>query len=154
VLRSAVLLVVLYAPSVVHAQGVGFVGGGTVDPEMFYVGTFFEAPPIGQRVHLRPGVDGLWGSDLKIASINIDVVYRVDTGSGWQFYTGGGPAILIIRVDEGSVVEVRDHRVEDDVTGGLVGVLGFAHTNGFMAEFKFGRARGGPSLRFGAGFKF
>ena len=149
--RAAVLVAVLFASSAAHAQGLGFVGGGTVDPEQLYVGTFFETPAIGRSVHVRPGVDGSWGGGLRIASINVDIINRSDLGSGWQFYTGGGPIILITRVDDPS--SVTDPRAVDDVTGGLAGVIGFAHPSGFMVEFRFGRARNAPSLKFGAGFR-
>src|SRR5687767_9396150 len=81
-------LVLLLASSPARAQGVGFVGGGTVDPEQFYAGTFFETPAIAQNIHLRPGVDGGWGNGLRIASINIDIIHRIDAASGWRFYTG------------------------------------------------------------------
>jgi len=143
-------LIILLASFAADAQGVGFVGGGSVDPEQFYVGTFFETPAIARSVHVRPGVDGGWGGDLRIASINIDVIHRTDVGSGWQFYTGGGPLILITKVDPGAL---NPPLIRDEVTGGLAAVLGFAHPGGFLFEFKYGRARNGPSLKFGAGIK-
>jgi hypothetical protein len=150
--RLAIALAALLLPGTVCAQGVGFVGGGTIDPEQFYVGTFFETPRIAQNVRVRPGVDGAWGEGLRVASINLDVIFRTDVPSGWQFYTGGGPTILITRVTDPS--QVTDRRFEDDLTGGLGALLGFAHTSGFLAEFKFGRARNDSSLKLGAGFKF
>lgn len=145
--------VVFLWSSTTHAQSVGFLGGGLVDPEQFYVGTFFETAPIAERVRVRPGVDGSWGSDLKIASINIDIIYRTIVGSDWRFYTGGGPTILIIRPEEPG--RPGDPLAEDDVTGGLTGLIGFAHSSGFFTEFKFGRGGNrGPSLKFGAGIRF
>ena len=148
--RAAVALFVvalLHAPAV-RAQGVGFIGGGTIDPEQWYVGTFFETPQLAQNVRLRPGVDGSWGGGLRIASINIDVIYRTDVPSGWQLYTGLGPNILLIRPDDAPGVPA-----DTDVSGGIGGVFGFAHSSGFLTEFRVGRSRNGPNLKLGAGFK-
>jgi hypothetical protein len=138
----------LVMPPSVRAQGVGFVGGGTIDPEGFFVGTFFETRPIAGAVRLRPGVDGTWGDDLRVASINIDIIHRTDVTTGWQFYTGGGPNILITRADEPTVLAE-----EDELTGGFGALIGFGHASGFFTEFKYGYARHGSVLKFGAGVK-
>ena len=151
VLIAAGLFVVLLLPSRAGAQAVGFIGGGAVDPEQVYAGVFFESPPLAQRVRLRPGVDASRGGGLKVASINLDFIFRADTPSGWQFYTGGGPAILFTRIDEGSDEAPAE---VDDVTGGFVGLLGFSHRSGFLTEFKFGHTKYGPNLKIGAGWKF
>jgi hypothetical protein len=144
-------LVLIFAGTA-RAQGVGFVAGASVDPEQFYVGTFFETPRIADQVRLRPGIDGSWGDGLKIAAINIDVIYRSDRSSPWQFYTGAGPTIYILRFDDDTIPRGAD---TDEVTGGFSGVIGFAHASGFFAEFRAGHGGdNAPHLKIGAGFKF
>lgn len=150
-LAVVVLIVLLLGPSAARAQSAGFVVGGTVDPEQVYGGVFFESPPIAQRVRLRPGVDASRGGGLRVIAVNLDIIFRADTPSGWSFYTGGGPTVAFNSIDEGS--DEAPAQV-DDVTGGFSGVLGFSHRRGFLVEFKYGNTRYGPNLKIGAGFKF
>jgi hypothetical protein len=148
----AALLAVVFAPSVARAQSLGFVGGGTVDPEQVYAGVFFETPPIAQQIRLRPGFDASRGDGLKIASINLDILYRTVVGSQWEFYTGGGPTIARAWIDDSSQYPKNPNF--DDVSGGLEGLIGFAHKSGLLFEFKFGHTNLAPNLKFGVGFKF
>lgn len=136
-----VALISTLASSPVHAQGVGLQGGFTVDPEQVFVGSHLETPEITRDVHFRPGIDGGFGGDFTLASINLDFVYRYSLGGTWALYQGGGPAIYIIR--QGSPAFT-------DVTAGFTGIFGFAHENGFFFEFKVGSHRG-PVLKLGAG---
>lgn len=148
-IAATAFLVVAFFPCLTRAQGVGFVGGGTIDPEGFFAGTFVETPPISGSVRVRPGIDGTWGQGLRIASINIDIIHRADVGTGWQFYTGGGPTISITRFDD--LVAAPD---VNDVTGGFGALVGFAHsTSGLLFEFKYGYVRNASTLKFGAGIK-
>ena len=79
---------------------VGFTGGLSVDPEQGFVGVFWRSPEIGGRFHIRPGIEGGFGNDLKLATINVDFIARFPIGaSGWDFIQGGGPAIVITRFD-------------------------------------------------------
>jgi hypothetical protein len=148
---SCLVIAWMSAASIAHAQGVGFVGGGSIDPEQFYAGTFFETPVIAQGVRLRPGVEGGWGDGLRLASINIDIIRRSDITSGWQFYTGGGPVIVITRLADSA--RIPDPEREEDLTGGLAALVGFTHESGFLTEFKFGHTGNGSVLKFGAGFR-
>jgi len=146
--RALTLLVVLLSASIASAQGVGFVAGGTIDPEQFYAGTFFETPAIGGSIHIRPGIDGSWGQGVSIAAINLDIITRAQVGSGWQFYTGGGPTVSILRVSHDSFPEgVSDN----EVTGGFTALFGFIHPKGILLEVRYGSAASGPTLKFGAG---
>ncbi len=122
---------------------VGFHGGGSIDPEQGYVGVFWQTPPIGNRFHVRPGIDGGFGNDLRLATINIDFIARFPLGaSGWQVIQGGGPVIAFTKIDgfDGT-----------DTSAGGSYLLGFAHDSGFFGEFRIG---GGniPSLKMGAGY--
>ncbi len=130
------------------AQGVGFQTGGTVDPEQVYVGSHVEFPLGSDQFILRPGIDGGFGSNLTIASINVEFLYRFDLGdSGWKLYQGGGPVIGILRFTDPFLREEVT-----DVGGGVSYVFGFVHQGGFFTEFKGGGGSGSPNLKFGVGF--
>jgi len=142
------LRVFLFAASIlalwsfpVHAQGVGFQGGFTIDPEQVFVGSHLETPEITRDLRFRPGIDGGFGGGFTLASINLDFVYRYSLGGTWAVYQGGGPAIHIIR--QGSPAFT-------DVTAGFSGIFGVAHEDGFFFEFKVGSHRG-PVLKLGVG---
>lgn len=124
-------------------SAVGFHGGATIDPEQVYAGVFWQTPPIANRFHLRPGIDGGWGNDLRLAAINIDFIARFPLGnSGWDLIQGGGPVIVLTKVNgfEGT-----------ETSGGGSYLLGFQHRSGFFSEFRIG---GGstPNLKMGAGY--
>ncbi len=124
-----------------RAQGIGFESGATVDPEQFFVGTHLETKDFYQGLRFRPGIDGSWGDGFSLATINLEFIYRTPLGrSSWSMYQGGGPSIVLQRVD-----------TNRDVRAGSFFTFGFAHRNGFFTEFKYG---GGayPTLKFGAGF--
>ena len=149
-----VLLLLVMMSSMVYAQTVttqsqrsqvGFTGGVSVDPEQAFAGVFWRTPEIGGRFHLRPGIEGGFGSDLRLATVNIDFIARFPLGtSGWEFIQGGGPAIVVTSFDA-----FRDR--ETDVSAGGSYVVGFAHDSGFLGEFRIG---GGnvPSLKLTAGY--
>ena len=122
---------------------VGFQGGVSIDPEQTFVGVFWQSPAIGNRLHLRPGIDGGFGSDLRVATINIDFIARFSLGSsGWDLIQGGGPVIAITKSDlfEGT-----------DTSAGGSYLIGFAHDSGFFGEFRIGGGNT-PSLKMGAGY--
>ena len=144
--RRIVLFLVLLTPlsaleSPAHAQGIGFQGGFTIDPEQAYFGTHFETRELGYNIHFRPGIEGGFGNDVILAAINVDFVYKYPIGSGWRLYQGGGPAIYFDRFDHPSFTET---------TGGLGAVFGLAHDNGFFTEFRVGN--NGPNLKLGVGW--
>jgi hypothetical protein len=141
-------LVALLTATAASAQGVGFVAGGTIDPEQFYAGTFFETPSIGGSIHIRPGIDGSWGQGVSIAAINVDIITRGQIGSGWQFYTGGGPTVSILRLSDNGLPNGVS---ANEVTGGFTALFGFIHPKGFLLEVRYGSAASGPTLKFGAG---
>jgi hypothetical protein len=122
---------------------VGFHGGASIDPEQVYVGVYWQTPPIANRFHIRPGIDGGFGNDLRLATINIDFIARFPLGAtGWDLIQGGGPVIVITKYDgfEGT-----------DTSGGGSYLLGFEHRSGFFSEFRIG---GGniPNLKMGVGY--
>ena len=103
------LLIGLTLSSSAHAQTVsvssnqsqvGFIGGGSIDPEQVFAGVYWQSPALGGRFHVRPGIEGGFGSDLRLATFNIDFVVRFPFGtSGWNLIQGGGPVIVLIKVD-------------------------------------------------------
>ncbi len=144
--QRIVLFLVLLAPlsaleSPAHAQGIGFQGGFTIDPEQAYFGTHLETPELGYNFHFRPGIEGGFGNDLILGAINVDFVFKYQVGAVWRIYQGGGPAIYFYRFGNPSFTEV---------TGGLGAVFGFAHDNGFFTEFRVGN--NGPNLKLGVGW--
>lgn len=125
---------------------VGFTGGFSIDPEQGFVGVFWRTPEIGGRFHLRPGVEGGFSDNLRLATINIDFIARFPIGaSGWEFIQGGGPAIVIAQFDG------FGQRVRDVGAGGSY-IVGFGHDSGFLGEFRIGGGGNVPSLKLTAGY--
>jgi hypothetical protein len=149
-LRTAVfaaLLTATLASSEARAQSaIGFTGGASIDPEQAYVGVFYQTPDIGGRFRLRGGLDGGFGQDIRLGTVNIDFVYLLPLGPGpWKFLTGGGPTIVLLHSADDT------HDTGTELTAGGSWLLGFAHDSGFFAEFRIG---GGnvPSLKMGVGW--
>lgn len=123
---------------------IGFQGGVSIDPEQVFAGVFWESPQMGGRFSLRPGIDGGFGNDRRVAAINIDFMVRFPIGtSGWNFVQGGGPVIAITKIP----------RIDEtDMSAGGSYIIGFAHDGGFFTEFRIG---GGNTagLKIGAGYQ-
>jgi hypothetical protein len=126
-----------------RAQGVGFRGGLTVDPEQAFIGTYFETNELTRDLYFRPGVDAAFGSDVTIASLNFDLLYKIPLGGAWAIYQGGGPAVHLLRYEGVDAL---------DVTGALYGAFGFEHESGFFTELRVGGGGRGHNLKFGVGF--
>lgn len=125
---------------------VGFTGGVSIDPEQTFAGVFWRSPELGGRFHLRPGIEGGFGNDLRLGTINIDFMARFPIGaSGWDFIQGGGPTIVIVRFDAFG-------QRETDLGAGGSYIIGFAHTSGFLSEFRISGGGSVPSLKIGAGY--
>lgn len=123
---------------------VGFQGGPSIDPEQGFVGVFWESPQIGGRFSLRPGIDGGFGNDLRVATINIDFIAKFPIGnSGWNFVQGGGPVIAIWKAP--------DFNATDTTAGGSY-IIGFSHNGGFLGEFRIGGGNT-PNLKMAAGYQ-
>jgi hypothetical protein len=138
---SLFLAVLLLLNARADAQGIGFQGGGTVDPEQVFVGTHFETGELFPNFRFRPGIDGGLGGDYSLATINIEFLYHIEFGrSGWSVYQGGGPAIVLLRRDE-----------DTSVHAGSFFTFGFAHENGFFTDFKVGNGTA-PTLKFAVGY--
>ena len=135
------LAVLLLVNRSAEAQGVGFQGGATVDPEQAFVGTHFETPELFRNLRFRPGIDGGFGGDYSLATINIEFLYQMAFGrSGWSLYQGGGPAVILARRNE-----------DTSVHAGTFFTFGFGHENGFFTDIKVGSGQA-PTLKFSVGF--
>ena len=140
----------LLAASGAHAQGIGFQGGVTVNPEQVYVGTHVELPLGSDQLVLRPAIDGGFGSGLRVAAIGAEIQYRIELGnSGWRLSQGFGPGVYVARFASGFADEETT-----DVSGAWTYAFGIVHEGGFFTEFKGGGSRSFsiPMLRIGAGF--
>jgi hypothetical protein len=137
---SALLVLLLVTTGSADAQGVGFQGGVTVDPEQAFIGTHFETGEIFRGLRFRPGIDGGFGGDYSTASINIEFLYHIEVGRSWSLYQGGGPAVMFRRQN--------DNR---STHAGTFITFGFAHENGFFTDFKLGTGAA-PTLKFGVGY--
>jgi hypothetical protein len=138
---SLVLVVLLLLNSRAEAQGIGFQGGVSVDPEQAFVGTHFETGELFRNFRFRPGIDGGFGGDFTLATINVEFLYHFSFGrSGWSVFQGGGPAVVLLRRNDDSSVHA-----------GSFFTFGFAHENGFFTDFKIGTGNA-PTLKFGVGY--
>ena len=140
----------LLATSAADAQGIGFQGGMTIDPEQVYVGTHVELPLGSDQLVLRPAIDGSFGSGLRVAAIGAEIQYRLELGnSGWRLSQGFGPGVYVARFASGFADEEAT-----DVSGAWTYAFGLVHEGGFFTELKGGGSRGVaiPMLRIGAGF--
>jgi hypothetical protein len=123
-----------------EAQGIGFQGGATVDPEQAFVGTHLETGELFQNFRFRPGIDGSFGGDFSLATLNIEFLYHIPIGRTWSVYQGGGPAVVFLRQND-----------QTSTHAGSFITFGFAHENGFFTDFKLGTGTA-PTLKFGVGF--
>ena len=137
---TAVLAVLLLINGGAEAQGIGFQGGVSVDPEQGYFGTHVETPELFQNFRFRPGIDGGFGGDFSLAALNIEFLYNFAIGRSWSVYQGGGPAVVFLRQND----QISTH-------GGSFYTFGFAHESGFFTDFKLGYGTV-PTLKFGVGF--
>jgi hypothetical protein len=141
VIGSLFLAVLLLLNNNVEAQGIGFQGGISVDPEQGFVGTHFETGELFRNFRFRPGIDGGFGGDFSLATLNVEFLYHMSLGrSGWSLYQGGGPAVVFVRFND-----------DTSVHAGSFFTFGFAHENGFFTDFKIGTGNA-PTLKFGVGY--
>jgi hypothetical protein len=136
------------APALAAAQSaISFSGGASIDPTQVYAGVAWESPDIGGRFRLRPGIDGGFGDDLRLAAINIDLIVKFPLGqSGWSLIQGGGPTITV------SKFTGPFEDLPRELHAGGSYLFGFQHDNGFFTEFRVGGGGYVPQLKLGAGW--
>ena len=150
--RAAAVLVFLAAFSALTAaqasaqSSINFTGGGSIDPEQVYAGVSWTSRDIGGRFRIRPGIDGGFGSGLRLANINLDLIVKFPLGtSGWSLIQGGGPVVTVSKFSDFEDAPRELH------AGGSY-LFGFQHDNGFFADFRVGGGGFVPQLKIGAGF--
>jgi hypothetical protein len=137
---AAVLVVLLLINGRAEAQGIGFQGGVSVDPEQGFFGTHYETGELFQNFRFRPGLDGGFGGNFSLAAVNVEFLYHFDIGRSWSVYQGGGPAVVFLRQSG-----------ETSTHAGSFYTFGFAHENGFFTDFKLGYGTV-PTLKFAVGY--
>lgn len=139
---------IILAPGAARAQSsIGFDGGASINPTQVYTGVYWESANIGGRFHLRPGIDGSFGDDLRLGTVNIDLLTKFQLGqTGWSLIQGGGPTIVIVKYT--GIYEDAPREVH---AGGSY-LFGFQHDNGFFAEFRVGGGSYVPQLKMGVGW--
>lgn len=139
----ALLIVLMVGAPGAWAQGLGVRGGGTVNPDQFYVGGQYEWGPF-EKLWFHPSVDFGFGDDAKLISGNFDVVYRhaLSARSPWTAFAGAGPSINHYRV-----AGLSETGMGVNFLGGMM------HDSGIFAEFRAGFADS-PDFRFGVGYRF
>jgi hypothetical protein len=101
---------------------------------------------VANRFRFRAGLDGGFGNDLRLGTVNVDFLYYFPVSSGnWAIVTGGGPVVVLVR----QAHDVFNVGTEVHAGGGYV--FGFAHEGGFFTEFRLGSGWA-PALKFGAGW--
>ncbi len=132
VAAAIAVAVLLSRPDAATAQSaIGFQGGVSVDPEQVFGGVYYMTGDIGRGIHLRPGIDGAAGEDLRIGTINLDLIYGYPLGgNGWTLIAGGGPSVVVTRI--AGVPDFRDTSV------GFHSIFGFGHERGFFVEARLG----------------
>jgi len=136
------------APAPAWAQSsIGFNGGASIDPTQAYAGVYWESPDIGGRFRLRPGIDGGFGDNLRLGTVNIDLIAKFPLGqSGWSLIQGGGPTIIIV-----NYTGIYEDAPREIHAGGSY-LFGFQHDNGFFTEFRVGGGSYVPGLKMGVGW--
>ncbi len=139
---------VAFSPVAAAAQSsIGFNGGASIDPTQAYGGVYWESSDIGGRFRLRPGIDGGFGDNLRLGTINLDLIAKFALGqSGWSLIQGGGPTITISQFT--GEFEGQDREIH---AGGSY-LFGFQHDNGFFTEFRVGGGSYVPQLKIGVGW--
>jgi hypothetical protein len=137
-----------FVPTSARAQSsIGFTGGGSIDPEQIYAGVYWESPALGGSFRLRPGIDGGFGDNMRLGTINIDLIAKFPLGqTGWSLIQGGGPVITIARFTG----ELEGYEPELHAGGSYL--FGFQHDGGFFSEFRVGGGSYVPQLKIGVGW--
>jgi hypothetical protein len=111
----------------VGAQTFGVRVGASADADQFVIGGHFETKPIVEHISFRPNVELGLGNDLTVTCFNFELAYTFPNTKAWNFYAGGGPALVLI-----------DNDRNDHAGGGFNILLGIQARQGLFGEIKAG----------------
>jgi len=109
------------------AQTFGVRVGASVDPDQFVIGGHFETKPLVEHISFRPNIELGLGNDLTVTCFNFELAYKFPNTKSWNFYAGGGPALVLVNSDR-----------HDHAGGGFNLLLGIQSREGLFGEIKAG----------------
>ena len=121
----------------------GFSGG----PDQFVAGGHLQWGDVAPQLDFVPSLDLGLGDHVTLLTVNGDFHYRLDLGTQWQPYVGGGVGLHFVSVDQGG---------SDTQAGGhfIFGAdVATKHHSRFFAEGKFGFGDS-PDFKALAGWSF
>ncbi len=156
-MRRALLALALVAvlPAAALANSFAAFGphfGFSSGPDQFVVGGQLQWGDIAPSLDFVPSLDLGFGDNSTVISINGDFHYRLDTGTKWQPYLGGGVGVHFFSFDNAGP-GVDDSRTD---TGGhfILGADVATKTSSrFFVEARLGFS-GSPDFKALAGWSF
>jgi hypothetical protein len=152
---ALLLLVPAAAPALdLHPRDVHLRAGVSLNPDQFHAGV---QAAIGSpaRVVFRPSVDLGIGNGVVLASLNGDVLYRLDRAGRLQPFFGGGPALSLVDVTDGVG---ESEGVETELAGHVVAGLHWLPSRGKSGRRYLVEARAGfgdtPDFKLTLGIAF
>ena len=126
--------------------------GFSTSPDQFVVGGQLQWGDVAPSLDFVPSLDLGFGDNQTIISLNGDFHYRLDTGTKWQPYLGGGVGVHFVSIDNAGP-GIDDSRT--DSGGHFIGGADVATKGGsrFFVEGRFGFSDS-PSFKALAGWKF
>jgi hypothetical protein len=111
----------------VGAQTFGVRVGASADPDQFVIGGHYETKPLVDRISFRPNLELGLGNGLTVTSFNFELAYTFPNTKPWNFYAGGGPALVVI-----------DSNRDNQAGGGFNILFGLQSHEGLFGEIKAG----------------
>jgi len=143
------LALLVASPALAQHRGPGLRAGASADPDQFYIGAHWISTPLVEQFRFQPNLEVGIGSDLTLVAVNLEFAYWVPLPNrDWNVYIGGGPALNTYMFDEDRFGD-RDTELE----GGVNLLVGLAHDQGLLFEFKVGLIDS-PEVKVGVGFTF
>lgn len=141
---AAAIVMAMLTPLAARAQGVAVRTGVNVNPDQIAVGAQYEFGPFGDHFWFVPNGDLGVGNGAKLATANMDMVYRVPIAprSAWMIFAGGGTALNYYKFPAYSVT-----------LGGLNALGGLVHKSGLFVQATAGFLDS-PQFKFGVGYRF
>ena len=152
-LLALALLVALPGASLANAfTAFGPHFGFSSGPDQFVVGGHLQFGDIAPSLDFVPSLDLGFGDNSTVISINGDFRYRLDTGTRWQPYLGGGVGVHFVSIDNAGP-GIDDSRT--DAGGHFLGGADVATKGGsrFFVEGRFGFSDA-PDFKALAGWSF